>query len=170
MFPLVKRDYSDMIGKAMSAGSGFRGRFEGQRDRVHAVAVAGRCLRRVVEQVAEVGVAGRAADFGADHAEAAVLDETYGVALARVVERRPPAVGVELGVGPEQLGPAGAAAVDADALLLEQRAGPRSLGRRLAQDGVLIRLQLGMPFLVGLLHPWARHRPIVPREGRAVTS
>ena len=53
---------------------------EGQRDGVHAVAVAGGRLRGVVEDVPEVRAAPGAPDLGAHHAEAAVLEELDGVA------------------------------------------------------------------------------------------
>jgi transposase len=71
---------------------------ERQRDGVDAVALAGRLVGGVVEDVAEVGAAVRAADFDAVHAVRAVGEQDDGVVLGRLVERRPAAVGVELGL------------------------------------------------------------------------
>src|SRR5436190_4052774 len=134
------------IGSALVTGG-----LERERDRVHAVAVTRRGLRGVVEEMAEVRVTGGAPHLRADHAEAAVLDQPYGVGVGGVVERWPAAVRVELRRRPEQLGTAGPAPVDADPLLLQQRTGPRPLRRRLAQDGVLLGRELRAPLLLGLL-------------------
>ena len=56
-----------------------------------------------------------------------------GLGAHRLVEARPSAVRVELRAALEQLGTAGGARVQAGAALVEQLAGPRALGRRLAQ-------------------------------------
>src|SRR5690606_20408723 len=111
---------------------------------------ARRGLGRVVEHVAQVRPAARAAHLGADHPVTAVGEELDAVARERAEEARPPAVRVELRVGAEQLVAARATRVDADALLVEQLARPGALGARLPQDGVLLRGQLGAPLLVGL--------------------
>src|SRR4051812_12980943 len=134
-------------------------RLERQRHRVHAVAVTGRRLRRVVEEVTQVGVTDGAPHLGADHAVAAVFQEPYGVRAGGVVERRPAAVRLELGLRAEQLVAAGSAAVNTDPVLLEERAGPRPLRAGLAEDGVLLGGELGAPLLVGLLHLVRGHRP-----------
>src|SRR4051812_49210694 len=55
-----------------------RRRFEHQRKAVHAVTQTGR-LRSVVEDVTEMAAAAAAVDFGAQHAEAAVLGLADGV-------------------------------------------------------------------------------------------
>src|SRR5205085_7383762 len=89
------------------------GGLEPDRQRVDAVAVAGGRLRGVLEDVAEVAVAGAAEHLGAHHPQAAVLAQDHVVGRGRLPERRPPAVRVELGLRPEQLRAARPAAVDA---------------------------------------------------------
>src|SRR5690242_3739310 len=63
---------------------------------VDAVAVAGRRLRGVVEQMPQVGAAGGTPHLRADHAVRAVLEQLDVVLVGRLVEARPAAVGVEL--------------------------------------------------------------------------
>src|SRR5665648_198839 len=152
---------------APSSGAAVAGvRFEAQRDRVHAVPVAGRRLRRVVEQVAQVRTAPGAEHLRAHPAETPVLPQLDRVVVAGRVEAGPAAVRVELGLGPEQHGAAGATAVRADPALLEQGAGPGALGRRLPEHRVLLRTQLGPPLLLGLLnlvgHLASSVSPILP--------
>src|SRR5215471_3911741 len=97
-----------------SGPSRLLGRGQGQRHRVDAVALVRRGrVALALEDVAQVGVAVRAADLDADHAEGGVLQQPYRVGLLRLVEARPAAVGVELGLRAEQLRTAGAAVVDA---------------------------------------------------------
>src|SRR5690606_8025367 len=91
---------------------------ERQADRVHAEPVARRGLGSVVEHVAQVRPAARAAHLRAHHAEAAVGEELDAVARERAEEARPPAVRVELGVRAEELVAARPTRVDADALLV----------------------------------------------------
>src|SRR5690606_36383107 len=129
------------------------GGLEPQRDRVDAVAVVGgRRVALAVEDVPQVGVAARAADLGADHAVAAVLHQRHRVGVGRRVEARPAAVGLELGVRPEQLGAARPAAVDALRLGVDVLAGERALGARLAQHVELLRRELNAPLGLALDH------------------
>src|SRR5690606_26259267 len=64
---------------------------EAERHGVHAVAVPGGGLRRVGEDVSQVGVAAGAAHLGADHAQGAVLEEGDRVGVLRGEEARPAA-------------------------------------------------------------------------------
>ena len=84
-------------------GRGVGDEFEG--DGVDAVALAGGLVGGVVEEVAEVGAAGGAEDFGAGHAVGVVGVEDDAVAGGGGVEGGPAAAGVELGVGVEELAP-----------------------------------------------------------------
>jgi len=107
---------------------------EVERERVHAVAVAGGGAEPVGEDVPEMRAAGRTAHLGAPHAEAAVLDELDRLGADGLVEARPAAARVELRAALEQLGAAGAARVHAGALLVEELTRPGALGRRLAHE------------------------------------
>src|SRR5579862_1562477 len=111
-----------------------------QREAVHAVAQSGR-LRAVIEDVAEMAAATAAMNFGAQHAEGAVLRLADRV-LQRLIEARPAGAALILGLGREQRQVAARAGEDALAMLLEQRARSRPLGALLAQDLVLLRRQL----------------------------
>ena len=87
-------------------------RLELQRGRIDAVAQAGRS-RTVLEDVAEMAIAFRAQDLGANHA---VGDVAFLVDMAvrgRRGETRPAAAGIELGVGFEQRLPAAGAGIGA---------------------------------------------------------
>src|SRR4029077_17264866 len=95
---------------------------QAKADRVDAVALAGGC-RAVLEDVSEVRPAAPAGHLGAHHAVAAI-----GVQVDRVRDRRlreaPPAgAGVELGVGPEELGATGGTAIDAVVVTADVLAG-----------------------------------------------
>ena len=70
----------------------------------------------------------------------------------RLVEARPAASGVELRAALEELGAARRTGVEAGALLVEQLARPRALGRRLAQHRVLLGAELVPPLVVALGH------------------
>ena len=61
-------------------------------------------------------------------------------------------MGVELGLGAEQLGAAGAAVVDADGLGVGVLADERSLGASLAEHRVLLGGELLAPLGVALVH------------------
>ena len=138
------------------SGSGLATRvlvgLEAQRDRVDAVALVGRgVVALALEDVPEVRAAVGAADLDALHAEGAVLDVLDRVAGQRGVERRPPAVRLELRVAAEELGAAGAAGVDALGLGVGVLAAEGRLGAGLAQHLVLGGRQLRAPLLVGAL-------------------
>ena len=122
---------------------------EGQGHGVHAVALPGGGAGRVVEDVAQVGAAGGAADLGAHHDVAGVGQQGDGLGVGGVVEGGPTAARVELGGGAEQLGAAGTAAVDALAPLVQQGTGEGPLRAGLAQDVVLQRVEQGAPLGVG---------------------
>src|SRR4029077_17195723 len=119
--------------------------------RVDAVAQAG-WARAVGKDMAEMAIAFRAQDLGADHA---VADIALLVDMAldrRLGEARPPAAGIELGVGLEQRLAATGAGIGALAVLMLVFAGERPLGRLLAQHGVLHRCQFLAPLGVALLY------------------
>ena len=99
----------------------------------------------------EVAAAAGAHDLGADHDVRAVLAGLDGLAEHGVGEARPAGARVELRVGAEQLVAAAGTAVDAVALLVDVLAGERGLGGRVAQDLVLVGVELCAPLLVGLL-------------------
>src|SRR5580693_5967838 len=98
------KDRGTIAGRATIAGQtsgrGRRSRMEHQRKTVHAVAQAGR-LRAIVEDVAEMAAAATAVNFGAQHAEGAVLGLADGV-LERLIKTRPAGAALEFGVGREQ--------------------------------------------------------------------
>ncbi len=121
-----------------------------QRRRVDAVAQSGR-RRAVGEDVAEVGAAVVAGDFGAQHAEAAVdvlVDQFF---VVRRVKTRPAAARIELGLGAEKRGTAADAAVGAVAVGIPIFASEGGLGAFFAGDAVFGRGQLGTPLGVGFL-------------------
>src|ERR1051326_6832413 len=123
--------------------------FELERNAVHAVAQSGR-LGPVLEDMPEMPTAAAAMHLGAAHEKAAV-----GLGLHRVVERRPEArpsrAAVELRAGVEQGLAAAGAVKDPSAVLLIERSRPGALGAVLAQDPVLLGIQLPAPFLVAEL-------------------
>src|SRR5690606_12832856 len=71
-----------------------------------------------------------------------------GVGVLRREEARPPAVGVELGGGAEQLSTATAAPVDALPVLVEQLTGARAFGAGLPQHVVLLGRQPLPPLIL----------------------
>src|SRR5215469_10752618 len=105
---------------------------EGQRETVHAVAQAGR-LRTVIEDVAEMAAAAAAMYLRAQHAEGPVRGGADRV-LERLVEARPAGAALELGLGGEQRQVAAGAGEDTFAVLLQKRAGARTLGALVAED------------------------------------
>src|SRR5205807_1000659 len=110
---------------------------ETQRHRVDAPALVGRCgVALSLEDVAEVAAAARASGLQAPHPHRPVRDEVDRVALLGFVERRPPAMALELRARPEELLPAGSAGVDPDRLRVHVLPGERTLGTGLAQDVV----------------------------------
>ena len=118
-----------------------------------------------LEDVTEVAVALFTDNFDALGAEAGVAAELDGVARGRVVEGRPPAVGVELGGGGEKGGAATGADVGAGALLLEDGVGggEGAVGTGLAEDAVLLGGEAGAPCGVGKLGE-VGHAVMVSRE------
>src|SRR5579862_8455025 len=119
-------------------------RVEVERERVDAVALARR-IRPVGEDVAEMGVAGRAAHLDPTHAVRVVLLELDGTLECGLVEARPAGARVVLRLRAEQLRPAGAAAVDAVAVVDQQLSRPGRLGGRLAQDRVAVGVERCFP-------------------------
>src|SRR5690606_34309423 len=142
-------------GRAVSVLGGL----QPQRDAVDAVPlVGGGRVSLTLEDMAQVRAAAGAAHLRAHHAVRAVLHQLHRVGVLRVVEGRPSAVRLELGLGGEQLGTAGAAGVDALGLGVGVLPREGGLGGRLAQYGVLGGGQLRAPLLVRLLH-LVRHEP-----------
>src|SRR4029453_3438117 len=86
--------------------------------------------------------------LGTLHAVATVLD-LLDRAGNGVVERRPPAVAVELGVTGIELGATGAARVHARGLRVDVLAGPGGLGAGLAQNPELRRAEPHAPLVLG---------------------
>src|SRR5690606_26543126 len=127
------------------------GGVEDEADGVDAVAGALGGEALTVEPVAEVGVAVGPAHLGAHHTERAVLQVAHG-ARERLVERRPAAVRVELGVAGEQRRATGPAPVGARRLGLHVLAGPGPLGAALSEHPELLRVQADPPFLLGQFH------------------
>src|SRR5438552_13266911 len=125
-------------------------RLQLQRRRIDAVAQAGRA-GAVVEDVAEMAVTFRAQHLGADHA---VADIVFLVDMAIRRGRgkaRPAAAGIEFRVGFEQRLAAAGAGVSALAVLMLVLAGEGTLGRLLAQHGILHRRQFLAPLGLALL-------------------
>src|SRR6185369_6606584 len=81
--------------RAPSQGSCLRAGPERERDRVDAVALAGR-RRAVVEHVPEVAAAARAVHLVARHAERVVLADLDAARLDRLPEARPAGAALEL--------------------------------------------------------------------------
>src|SRR5205807_7587959 len=111
--------------------------FLAQRRGVDAVAKARR-RRPVGEDVAEVGIAARAAHFGAHHAVGAVGDLLDRSAFDRLPERRPARPGLELLAAREQRRVADDAVVRAGLMVVPEASAEGALGRLLAGDRVLL--------------------------------
>src|SRR5439155_18342690 len=139
-------------------------RLELDRNRVDAVAQPGG-VRPVVEDMAQVATALRTRHFGPHHEVAGVDVLLDGGGRRRLIEARPAAVGVELGLRDEQLRPAPGAAVNAWRARVPVLARERPLGALLAQHLVLLRAQLPPPFLFGLLDFLAHLAPLTPGLG-----
>src|SRR5215204_1723803 len=93
----------------------------------------------------------RAVHFGASHAIRAVHGRPERTRERRI-ETRPPGARLELRVVGEQLLAAAGARERAGALLGQERAAPRPLGRVVPQDLVLLRRQDSLPLVVGFLN------------------
>ena len=126
---------------------------EGHRDRVDAPPLVGRRLVPLAgEYVPEVRIAPRAPRLDPDHPVRPVLDQRDGVGRRRLVERRPPAMRLELGVRTEQLRPARPAPVDPGRLGVGVLTGERRLGPRLPQHPVLLGRELLAPLRICPAH------------------
>ena len=98
-----------------------------QRDGVDAEAlVSGRSVALALEHVAQVRIAGGAADLDPLHAQGPVVDVADGALRQRGPEGRPAAVRIELLVAGEQLGAAGPALVHARRVGVPVLAGVRA--------------------------------------------
>src|SRR5690554_1456365 len=117
---------------------------EGHRQGVDAIAKPGG-RGAVVEDVAEVGVAIGAADFGASSAETQVLDLVEAVWVVRGAEAGPAAAGVEFRAGLKDRRVARRAAVHAAGLGVAILAGEGALGAGFAQDVELLGGELFAP-------------------------
>src|SRR5215217_5031767 len=118
-------------------------------DAVHAPPLPAGLLRPVVKDMAKVRVAACAAHLRADRPVRAVLDELDGVGRDRLGEARPAGARVVLRPAIKERVAAGGAVVEALFVGVHVLTGERTLGRRLAQDGVLLRREPLAPLLVG---------------------
>ena len=112
-------------------------RLELQGKRVDAVA---RSLGTgsIVENVPEVRVAAFAADLGAHHPVAAILDQSNALQFLRMRKARPPAVRIELRVGGEKGGAASPAEIASFGIQGEQRTAKRAFRAGLAQNVITL--------------------------------
>src|SRR6185436_18002866 len=122
-------------------------RFEDQRDAVDAVAQAGRRWA-VIEDVAQMTSAAMTVD-GRAYAEAGIFHFSHRV-VQRRPEARPTGATVELGGRGEEREIAARAGEIPASFLVKQGTGERRLGRGLAQDGVLLRVQQLAPLFLGM--------------------
>src|SRR5215472_1367690 len=141
---------------SLEAGGGVRSParrgLQGERDGVDAPALVGRDrVALALEHVAKVGVAGRAPDLRAHHAQRAILDQRHRVVAGWLVEARPATVGLELLRRAEQFGTARTAPVHALDLGVCVFTGPWRLGARLPEYLVLIRGKHFAPLRLGSL-------------------
>lgn len=128
-----------------------------QRQRVHAVTQTGRTWA-VVEDVAEVALATRAAHFGAQHAETGVAEFDHIVPGNRLPEARPARAGIEFGGVVVQRRGATRAAIKAARRWTFVLSAESGLGAAAAQDFERGRRQPSVPLGV------AEHQPRqVPR-------
>src|SRR5215208_5580798 len=123
--------------------------FQVERDAVHAPPLPPSLLRTVVEDVAEVRAAARAAHLGAHHPVGVILDELYGLRRDGLGEARPAGARVVLRLAVEERVAAGGAMVEAVFVGVHVLTGERVLGCCLAQDGVLHWREPLPPLLVG---------------------
>src|SRR5919199_260414 len=123
--------------------------FQVERDAVYAPPLPTGLLRTILEDVAEMRVATRAAHLGADHPVRAILHELDGVRRDHFGEAWPAGARVVLRSAVEERVAAGGAVVETIFVGVYVLAGEWTLGRRLAQDGVLLRRQALLPLLVG---------------------
>ena len=132
-------------------------RLEAERHPIHAKALA-RGPRAIRENVAQVGIALRAADFRSAHQKRPVLVLGHGVIVHRLIEARPSGAGLEFGVGREKGRATAHAGENTLALLVVERACARALCAMLARDLVLLWRQLRPPLSIAFLDS-LRHLP-----------
>src|SRR5277367_5204451 len=94
----------------------------------------------------------RTSGLDPSHAQAIVLMRFDRRVVDRKIKARPSAPRLKLGVGREQLRPAGDAVIHAVVMILVQRTGKGPLGPFLANDMVLLRSQLRPPLRLRLFH------------------
>src|SRR5690606_30598485 len=114
---------------------------------VHAIALPGR-LWTVREHVAEMCVAGGAADLNTPHEERAVFMFGDGVLADRGKEARPAGPGIKFGARGKQRRAAGNAPVEALALFIPMGAAEGAFRSVLASDVKLLGGQLLAPFRI----------------------
>ena len=104
--------------------------------------------RAVVEDVAKVGVAICAANFGAHHAVGVIGVGADGSSAYPIPEAGPAGTGIKLGGAAVKLGITADAVVAAIALLVPVSAAEGTLGTALAGNPELLRRQLLAPLLL----------------------
>lgn len=139
-------------------------RFEIQAHRVDAISFPA-WLRAIFKNMAQVGIALRAAHFHAHHAVAGVGDALDVGSGGLCPEAGPAAAGVEFGVAVEQQRAAADAEVVALLVVKVVFAAERTLGAGLSGHAVLLRRQLGAPFGVGFLYGHGGCPCVVPPGG-----
>src|SRR5687768_8418103 len=144
-----------------SAMSFFLLRFEVECGGIDAEALAGR-LRAVLEHMAEVGAAVRAANLGADHAVGPVAAFLDAAGFRRLPERRPARTRIVFRGRREQRLAADHAEVHAVLLVAVVLAGEGALSALLLRHVILLGRQARPKFLVARL----RHAATIPKRGR----
>src|SRR6185437_15354380 len=124
-------------------------RLEGERNAVHAIALAGR-LRAVVKEMTEMAAAFLAVDLGAGHEKTGV-GVGFDRAVHRRVKARPARPAIEFCRGLEQRLATPGAMIDAGIVFLVEGARAGALGAVLAQDVIRFRAQLLAPLGVAVL-------------------
>ena len=102
--------------------------------------------------MAQVRIALGAADFGAHHAVAHILEGADGLGVHPFPEAGPAGAGVEFAVRAEQLSAAADAAVGAIAFVIPIGTGEGPLGAALAGHAELLGSQLGAPVVLACFH------------------
>src|SRR3990172_7766268 len=123
---------------------------EGKSRRIDAVAKPGR-FRAIVEHVAQMGVASRAQRLRPFHEPTSVGLGAHVLRRDRVIEARPSRAGFELGLGPEQVGPAADAPVDPLLVVVPVHPGERPLGPLLPGNLELFGRKDLLPLLLRLI-------------------